>query len=218
VRSLLQAVAGILFLSFFSQVHAYSVNFSCVPNMDSIDATDCTIGEAQFSVDVIDYGSSQVLFNINNSGPEQSSIRGVYFDDGTLLGISTIIDTQNGGSAGVDFMQDMSSPNMPGWDQVIPTFEATASFTSVAVNPSAHNGINEFETLGIVFDLQAGLSFFDVINDLETGALRIGLHAIDFADTGSESFVNTSPVPVPAAVWLFCSGLIGLLGLAKRRK
>jgi len=29
---------------------------------------------------------------------------------------------------------------------------------------------------------------------------------------------NTSPVPVPAAVWLFGSGLIGLVGVARRRK
>lgn len=218
MRSLLQVVAGTLFLSFVTQVQAYTVNFSCVPNMDSIDATDCGIGEAQFSVDVSAYGSNQVLFNVINSGPEQSSIAGVYFDDGTLLGISTIIDAGNGGDAGVDFVQDMAAPNMPGWDQVLPTFEATASFTSVAVNPAAHNGVSEFETLGIIFDLQAGLSFADVLTDLETGALRIGLHGIDFLDEGSESFVNASPVPVPAAVWLFGSGLIGLIGFAKKYK
>lgn len=30
--------------------------------------------------------------------------------------------------------------------------------------------------------------------------------------------VSTSPVPVPAAVWLFGSGLLGLVGVARRRK
>ena len=30
--------------------------------------------------------------------------------------------------------------------------------------------------------------------------------------------VPTSPVPVPAAVWLFGSGLIGLIGIARRKK
>ncbi|VAW79336.1 hypothetical protein MNBD_GAMMA15-1239 [hydrothermal vent metagenome] len=29
---------------------------------------------------------------------------------------------------------------------------------------------------------------------------------------------NTSPVPVPAAIWLFGSGLLGLVGVARRRK
>ena len=42
-------------------------------------------------------------------------------------------------------------------------------------------------------------------------------------DTSGESFtssalVRTSVVPVPAAVWLFGSGLIGLIGIARRKK
>jgi len=38
-----------------------------------------------------------------------------------------------------------------------------------------------------------------------------------FDSGGSESFVN-NPVPVPAAVWLFGSGLIGLVGVARRKR
>ena len=34
----------------------------------------------------------------------------------------------------------------------------------------------------------------------------------------SSALVRTSAVPVPAAVWLFGSGLIGLIGLARRKK
>ena len=30
--------------------------------------------------------------------------------------------------------------------------------------------------------------------------------------------VNISPIPVPAAVWLFGSGLVGLIGIARRKK
>jgi hypothetical protein len=32
------------------------------------------------------------------------------------------------------------------------------------------------------------------------------------------TFAKFSPVPVPAAVWLFGSGLLGLIGIAKRKK
>jgi|ETNmetMinimDraft_35_1059890.scaffolds.fasta_scaffold732257_1 hypothetical protein len=30
-------------------------------------------------------------------------------------------------------------------------------------------------------------------------------------------FIGTTPIPVPAAVWLFGSGLVGLIGLARRK-
>ena len=35
---------------------------------------------------------------------------------------------------------------------------------------------------------------------------------------GFETDVYVNPVPVPAAVWLFGSGLIGLIGIARRKK
>ena len=58
--------------------------------------------------------------------------------------------------------------------------------------------------------------FNDVINELGDGRLRIGMHVINFDGGGSESFVN-NPVPVPAAIWLFGSGLLGLVGIARRK-
>jgi len=34
----------------------------------------------------------------------------------------------------------------------------------------------------------------------------------------TEAFVSVAPVPVPAAMWLFGSGLLGLVGIARRKK
>ena len=48
-----------------------------------------------------------------------------------------------------------------------------------------------------------------------------------FADTstptqlgqyGIEISLQTSPVPVPAAIWLFASGLIGLIGISRKKE
>ena len=39
--------------------------------------------------------------------------------------------------------------------------------------------------------------------------------AIDLYEPGT---VNISAVPVPAAVWLFGSGLLGLVGISRRKK
>ena len=56
----------------------------------------------------------------------------------------------------------------------------------------------------------------------ETGPLSIMFNVADgkvygFGAEGS-TWVGTSVVPVPAAVWLFGSGLIGLVGVARRKK
>lgn len=59
---------------------------------------DCTIGESQLVMDVTDAtdpNGAMVLFTFSNLGPESSTIRGIYFDDGTLLGISSIINDPN---------------------------------------------------------------------------------------------------------------------------
>jgi hypothetical protein len=45
----------------------------------------------------------------------------------------------------------------------------------------------------------------------------------ELAPAGGAGFFDTvsfdvAPVPVPAAVWLFGSGLLGLVGVARRRK
>lgn len=43
-------------------------------------------------------------------------------------------------------------------------------------------------------------------------------YAITFGEIGGFDFVvDIAPVPVPAAVWLFGSGLLGLIGLARRK-
>jgi len=39
----------------------------------------------------------------------------------------------------------------------------------------------------------------------------------DFTNTYEGATINPVPVPVPAALWLFGSGLIGLVGVARRR-
>jgi hypothetical protein len=44
-------------------------------------------------------------------------------------------------------------------------------------------------------------------------------YTIEFGSVTGEIFgVDLAPVPVPAAVWLFGSGLIGLVGIARRKK
>ncbi|MEZ4332680.1 MAG: PEP-CTERM sorting domain-containing protein [Myxococcota bacterium] len=194
---------------------AQALGFSCITGNE---ATDCATGEAQLDVQVSDLGGGQVLFTFSNAGPLASSITDVYFDDGTLLGIAGLIDSDDDalgsyGDAGVDFSQDASPPDLPGGNPI--GFETTAGFLADSDPPAQPNGVNPYETLGVVFNLQAGGTFADVLSELTTGELRIGIHVQGFTGGGSESFVNV-PVPEPGTALLLGLGLSALARRGRR--
>lgn len=194
-----------------SMATAVPLDFSCFTNNA---AGNCTIGEDQFSVDVTDPGGNQVLFQFSNAGPEDSAITGIYFDDGTLLGIALLVDADDGvgGDPNVDYSVGASPPELPSGSMI--GFNTTAGFSADPDPPPAGNGIDPGQSLGIFFDLQVGKTFADTIADLASGNLRIGIRSQAFADNGSESFVNV-PVPEPGMALLMG---MGLTILAARRR
>lgn len=181
-------------------------------NISANNVNDAAIGEAQMFVDVTDNGSNQVLFLFSNIGPDASSITDVYFDDGSLLGIAQILN-----GAGVDFSAGANPSNLPSANDASPAFVTTTGFGADAEPAPPLNGVNPGETLGILFSLQGGKFFSDVLTELGNGDLRIGIHVQGFAGVGSESFVNDPQViPAPGAVLLGAIGF-GFVGWIKRR-
>ena len=192
-----------------STAHADTFTFGCITNSN---AQNCQTGALQLSVEVLTAPSGQVQFIFRNTGVAAASITDIYFDDGTLLGLASITN-----GTGVDFSQGASPGNLPGGNSISPAFQATAGFTADSNPPTQPNGVNPGETVTIFFTLQSGGTIADVISELYSQELRIGLHAQGFANGGSESFVNViAPVPLPAAAWLMLSGL-GALRVMRRR-
>lgn len=165
-----------------------------------------------FKVDVTD-NQGTVNFKFYNESTFQCSIANIYFDDGSLLGIANIIN-----GPGTEFSREsVSPPNLPGGELLNPPFVANREFSSRGANPAPQRGVNSIpagEWVQITFNLINGRTLQDVLNELESGELRIGLHIISFPDGSSESAINT-PAPEPATIGLLC---LGSLVLLRKRK
>jgi hypothetical protein len=176
-------------------------------NITHTNPVNAAIGEAQLTVEVTSGGSGKVLFTFENSGPSACSITDIYFDsyDGGALASIASIDNSD---PGVSFSAGAAPPDLPGGNNAVPPFVATANLSSDSDSPVSDNGVGPGEFLGILFNLGTGATFGDVINELNNGSLRIGLHVQSFPDGGSEAFINDGTVvPAPSAALL---GMIGL--------
>jgi hypothetical protein len=203
----------------------YSFTHIVEPGDGLTQQADGDIGEAQLFVELFDL-TTQVEFHFTNTGPAACSITDVYFDNGTLLGIASIDNS----STGVSFSQLASPGDLPGGNNLVPPFVTTTGFSADSDPPAQPNGVNPGEYLGIIFDLQLGGIFQNIIDELATGELRIGIHVQGFASTGSEAFVNNGivngngngnggngKIPAPGAVLLSSIGL-GFVSWLRRRK
>lgn len=175
---------------------------------------------SQLHVEVTDPGGGFVNFTFTNNVGADSSITEVYFDDGSLFGISSITP-----SAGVVFVHPASPSDLPGRNSIDPIFTTTGAFS--AENSTANtNGVDAAgEWVTITFELTGGQSFADVISELNagfalgagddaTGTLRIGLRLTSI-DPGDFSDGYIARVPAPGALLL---GVIGLGAIGSLRK
>ena len=161
-------------------------DFYCI-TLNDTSGTACAIGVAQVRVEVTEPSSGQVLFRFTNSGPSNSSVTDIYYDDGSLGSLISIT-----GGPGVSFSQGASPGNLPGGNNINPPFVTSTSFSADSNPPVLANGVQSGEYLEILFSLQSGQTLSNLITNLQTGVLRIGIHVQGFDIGPSESFVNNS--------------------------
>jgi hypothetical protein len=205
-----------------------------VYDFDSITSnseSSAAIGESQFFVDVINTGPKKVTFKFSNIGVLDSSMSAVYFDAGdkktsSVKSISSLKDR----SDDVKFKKGAKTKKLEGGEVLGDMFSSKKKL-SASINPKrASDGIGAGEYLNITLKLNKKRTYDDVLADLESGKLRIGVLAHGFVDGLSESYVNgglydpaafsanslsvasastsvTATVPVPGSILLAGAGM-----------
>jgi hypothetical protein len=173
----------------------------------------------QLSVDVTQFGS-MVDFTFSNVGPNPSAITGIYFEDGTLLGLASVIASDpfadDPSRDGLVLGQPAHPSNMPGWSTLDPKFYASSAFS--VGSSGAPDGVSPGESVVLRYALHSGKTINDVLNAIHVGFdpstyyvggswtqdhIRIGLHVQDIGQE-SDSLILT---PAPASV------IIAMLGI-----
>jgi hypothetical protein len=212
-----------------SGVVASSVTYTFDHNITNNNPADAATGH-QYSVEVSSAGTTMggtvnlVSFLFRNATDGvQSSIARVYFESGPLGDIHAI---NNG--PGVNFVGPGSTPfpgpdNVPGAQNApFQPFQTSDNKLAKAGPPPSHSGINPGEYMEVIFTLQTGKHFDDVIQaisrglvgDIDENSLRLAIHVIDFESGGSESFML---VPLPGALAMGIVGLGAIVGLRLRQ-
>ena len=150
---------------------------------------------------------SHVDFTFHNESLIDSSIARIYFEGGPFLSIADII-----GGPGTSFSQSAKPSNLPAGNLLEPSFVTTHELSFDSDPPAPKNGINPGEWVMTTFDLINGGTFLNLVDELNTGALRIGVHVVGLPKGSGESAITT-----PEPTTLFLLGLGALALLRKRR-
>lgn len=208
------ACATVIAACFFGRAETASADFVAsltVKGVTNSNSTNTSTGITQLGIDVgndvgLAFTGGHVHFVFYNTGTAASAITRVYFAGGSLLNV----DYLENDPPNVVFTADNTPGELPGGGTLEQPFLTTYSFTSTSLSA----GVNPGESWGIVFNLVAGKTLNDIVEELGSGVLRIGLVVDGFASGGPESFVN-EPIPAPASLLL---GAIGLAGAMARRR
>ena len=102
------------------------------------------------------------------------------------------------------------------------TIADLSGIVQISANPAPYTASFGADTASLGDTAEFELALWDgaVFNYVTnfTAIVEGNWYSISFGDvTGEIQGVDLAPVPVPAAVWLFGSGLLGLVGVARRR-
>lgn len=204
---------------------------------------DAIEGSTTYSFDSNNNGSNDVVFSTTDSsgfnvvgpGPAQAYINEPGLEGSTLLNPDLRVDFLSGATGSMNFSFAVSEfndfdpsipPPLDAWgnlkvydvnDNLLASVSEQAIFTPMDINDPINNPFGAPESIfaeGIInlaFSGEASYALLD-FNTSDMGGQRY------IIDNFEGTFGAVSSVPIPSAVWLFGSGLLGLVGIARRNK
>lgn len=180
-------------------------------------------GEVEVTAD----GSVATFVFRNTTAGGSSSLASIWFE----AGLSSLLSGADSNifQTGVDFELDvppLSPANNPPAPNDIPSSPWTSTFAKLVRNGGEANGIDPGEALLVAFGYSGTEAALvgDLLNGL--GNRRIALHLIS-ANNGecgtgggqaaTSCSIGVSAVPLPPAIWLFLSAVLGLVSFTRRR-
>jgi hypothetical protein len=192
-----------------------TINFNAITKHNNSNAQT---GKNQFTIDVSDSaGAGKIVFKFKNTGNVKSTITDIFFDDGPLHSTlaSLVTNPISTSASKVKFSIGSSYTNLPDAASASPGFQGMQAFSCTADNPALTKGVNKNDWVSVTFNLKSGKGLQNVLDDISTGALRLGVYGQQIGDTSpsNESYVS---VPEPATIAVL--GFGGLcLSRTKRR-
>ena len=161
--------------------------------VDANDSEDDCTREAHFFMDITDISARQIMITFHNRAPVNCAISDIIFADGDLFSIS------------VQSARGALEPGKPacaieagmGGRRYVPgpyhefSNDRFANCATVAAD-ARDDGIKPNESLGIIFDLQAGITILDVVSALTTEKLNISLKLVGDARIPAGILINDS--------------------------
>lgn len=175
---------------------------------------------------IISHANAATVYNEAISGDLTDFLSSISSTDIGLLGTgpNTILGSLDGGPAIPDDPPGAIAENGPDEFDVF-LFSTTGPWTVDFVSTSG------LTSAGIIYyENDGGITFGSFVSassvalDVFGGPLAAGSYALALlppGNTGALGYditINVSEIPIPAAVWLFGSGLLGLIGMARRKK
>lgn len=146
-----------------------------------------------FTMEVTEAGMDQTLFTFTNNCGGEGVLARIFFMENDLMAFNQILEVP----AGKGWSLYEKKAMLPGGQPL--GFTPHNSFGIFADPARPKNGLETGEFISILFDLVDGVSFDNIITEIDNQSLGIGIHTQSLPGGGSASF-TTIPEPLSLAL------------------